>query len=213
MAADDLSPNQWEDLADMVRSVEPLIAAKIEFWRSHPSDPITQPVTSAIISAYVSRLEFQLYSVRGGVAGLKYQFRNYPQIVEDTQELELWITRLKPPAQRKNLSEKDEEAMGNWFVSKMGYSYSQAKHHINLMREQISEKGAPDKRPETLKMLDARIVNGWSYAEIARRMCDCEAKEHTDLCRERIRKRIKELETVLAKYRIAPPPSPEKNPR
>ena len=143
MAADDLSPNQWEDLADMVRSVEPLIAAKIEFWRSHPSDPKTQPATTAIIRAYVARLEFQLSSVRGGVAGLKYQFWSYPRLTEDTQELESWITRLKPLAQRKNLSEKDEEAMGNWFVSKMGYSYSQAKHHINLMREQISERERP----------------------------------------------------------------------
>jgi hypothetical protein len=33
-------------------------------------------------------------------------------------------------------------------------------------------------------------------------MCDCGAAQHGKLCRERIRKRLKELESYLAKYDI-----------
>lgn len=195
MADNTIRPDRWENLADILRSIEPQIEAKIEYWRSHhPTDPNLQPATTAIIRAYVARLELQLSAIRGGPAALKDECENHPSRTEEIQELDSWITRLKPRALRRKMSEQDEDAMGNWFVSKMNYSYSQARRHIKLMREQISDKGAPSKRPETLRMLDARTANGWSYSKIAAQMCDCGAKKHTSHCSERIRKRIKELE-------------------
>jgi hypothetical protein len=93
--------------------------------------------------------------------------------------------------------------MGNMFVSS-GMSYAEARFTLRLMQQFSAThgRGAPSKRPETLKLLDARIANHWSYARLASRMCDCGAVQHGELCRERIRKRLKELESYLAKYDI-----------
>ena len=68
-----------------------------------------------------------------------------------------------------------------------------------------SGKGAPSKRPDTLKMMDARILNNWTSKELADHKCDCGALDnvHTAHCEDRIRKRLKELEVFLEKYNIS----------
>jgi hypothetical protein len=207
------SSETWENLAEVLRVIQPALEAKLAFFRNHPPDPAIYPVTSALIAAYKSRLELELSTLRGGAAGLKDEASHHPTSMRELQELESWIMRKKPGTPRPKLAVKDEDALGNWFVSKMGFSYSQAKQMIESLCALQSGKGAPSKRIETVKLMDARIANGWSYSELATKMCDCGAKKHTKHCSERIRKRLKELESVLAKYGIRILPAPEKNPR
>ena len=71
------------------------------------------------------------------------------------------------------------------------------------MKKNLAGKGAPSKRRETVKMLDARIAKGWSYSQLAKELCDCGATRHTDRCADSIRKRIKELEMFLDKRKIS----------
>ncbi len=80
-----------------------------------------------------------------------------------------------------------------------------AKVMIRDLNRLNSGKGAPSKRPDTLKMMDARILNNWTFKELADHKCDCGARNntHTAYCEDRIRKRIKELETFLEKYSIS----------
>jgi hypothetical protein len=210
MCAEKLGPDQWENLADVLRSIEPELENRLTFCRTHIPDPKTQPATSAIIQRYVRCLELQLSSIRRGAPGLKSEFRNHPELTEELEDIQSWIMR-KVPGAISSVTEKDEDAIGDWFVSKMGYSFSTAKRRLDEMRRRRSGKGAPSKRPETLKMLDARLANGWSYSKLANNLCDCGAKEHTEHCSERIRKRLKELHLFLDKWKIVLPATPEIN--
>ena len=115
--------------------------------------------------------------------------------------METWILRKKVPGQRIQLTAADEDNIGDWLVS-AGRSYSQTKQMLREIRQFITGRGAPNKRPETLKLLDARISQGLSYKQLACKMCDCGLPDHTEHCEERIRKRIKKLEEFLAKYEI-----------
>lgn len=200
MAVEDI----WINLAEVLRSIEPNLEAKIAYCRANPPDPIKQPVTSAIVAAYISRMELELATLRRGASGLKNQFSDCPNLVKEVQEFESWLLRKIPGFPSRKLTGKNEDGVGDWFVSKMGYSYSQAKRMIRDLNRLQSGKGAPSKRPETLKMMDARIRNNWTYKELAHHKCDCGARDniHTAHCEDRIRKRIKELEAFLTKYNI-----------
>jgi hypothetical protein len=196
---------RWEQLAEMMRIVVPDLETKLEYCRAHPPDPIKNPVTSAIVTEYASRLERTIARYREGAKGLKDEFLNEPNATTELQEIESWIMRLKPGAVPRELTLKDRDAMGNWFVSKMGMSYSQARRVVEGLSGLHISKGAPSKRTETLRLLDARFANKWSYPELAKRMCDCGATVHTQHCSERIRKRLKEAECLLLKYHIRMP--------
>jgi len=199
---------QWENLADVIRAIEPTLEAKLRLCQHHAPDPATKPVSAAIVAVYVSRIESALAAIRGGGKSLREDAVSHPNASEELQEIESWILRRKPNAPGRKLTDKDWDAFGNWFVSKMGYSYSRAREMIERLRNLQSSKGAPNKRTETLKMLDARIANEWSYMELANKMCDCGALKHTEHCSERIRKRLKELESFLKKYGIQVPGHP-----
>ena len=198
---------KWENLAEVIRFIEPEFEAKLAVCRSHPPDPVKEPATSALVSAYISRVELELATIRKGARGLQDQSRERPMLTKEIQQIESWILRRKPGIPRRKLTARDEQVMGDWLVTKMGYSYSETEKRLGNMRQFLSGKGAPNKRLETLKMLDARICNGCSYPELARRMCDCESSTHDDYCADRIRKRIKELEAFLNKYNIEYPKS------
>jgi hypothetical protein len=194
--------DKWENVADILRAIEPDLEMKLASCRSNPPDPVKQPVTSAVVAAYISRVELELAAIRRGASALQDQSRERPTLVEEITQIESWILRRKSGVPRRKLTDQDERAIGDWFVSKMNYSYSETNQKLEEMRRLLSGKGAPSKRPETLEMLDARICNAWSYPEVARRMCDCGASMHAEHCEERIRKRIKELEAFLIKYGI-----------
>ncbi len=196
--------DKWENLAEILRAIEPNFEAKIRYCRIHAPDPLKQPVTSAIVTAYVYRLELALSAIRGGGHGLKDEANNRPDSAQEIQEFESWILRRKRGIPRRKLTEKDEDALGDWFVSKQGYSYSETRRMMEQLRDLQSGKGAPHKRPEALKLMDARIANNWTYKELASRMCDCESIDgaHTAHCEDRLRKRIGEVESFLAKYKI-----------
>ena len=197
---------QWENIAEIIRAIEPALEAKLRFCRNHPPDPATKPVTSAVVALYISRLELALSSIRGGAPRLREDAIKYPESSEEMEEIESWIIRKKPGVPRRKLTEQDWEVFGNWFVSKMGYSYSETKHILARLRALRSGKGAPSKHPETLKMMDARIAHGWTYRMIASKMCDCGLPRHTAHCEDRIRQRLKELRAFLKKYGISPTP-------
>lgn len=194
--------DKWVNLADVLRVIEPALETKLLFCRNNPPDPVKQPVTSALVAAYISRVELELATIRRGAPGLLDQSRERPTLTEEIVQIESWILRRKSGVARRQLSDRDEQAIGDWFVSKMNYSYSETNQMLGEMRQLLSGKGAPNKRPETLKMLDARICNAWSYPELARRMCDCGSLTHTDHCEDRIRKRIRALEGFLIRYDI-----------
>jgi len=194
--------DKWVNLADVLRVIEPALETKLVFCRNNPPDPVKQPVTSALVAAYISRVELELATIRRGAKALSDQSRERPTLTEEISRIESWILRRKSGVPRRQLANRDEQAIGDWFVSKMHYSYSETKQMLGEMRQLLSGKGAPDKRPETLKMIDARIYNAWSYPELARRMCDCGSSTHSDHCEDRIRKRIKALEAFLTKYDI-----------
>jgi hypothetical protein len=211
--SDKARPDIFGNLAEVLLSIKPVLEERLAFLRAYPPDPKMHPITSALVKAYITRVELQLAGIRDGAGGLQNEYRNHPTLTEELQEIESWIMRREPGTPRRKLTVNDEDALGNWFVGKMGLSYSQARQKIRDTRLHLSGKGAPSKRPETLNMLDARIVNRWSSTELAIRMCDCGAAKHTAHCSERIRKRIKELESALGKYGIQIPASttPEKN--
>jgi hypothetical protein len=133
---------------------------------------------------------------------MKYLAQNHPYLTNEIQEIEGWIKRRKPNMPSRSFSEEDQDALGDWLIKYASSSYSKARQFVSGVAKSLRPKGAPSKRVQTLKILDARVANGWSYAMLASKMCDCDAKVHDAHCSERIRKRLKELESVLAKYDI-----------
>jgi hypothetical protein len=172
----------------------------ISFWKSNLPDPKTRPASRGLVDAYISRMELQLSAIRDGVQAMLDQFQIHPTLNAEGREIGLWVTSLEPPTLRPKITEDHEDVIGEFLVRDMEFSYPHARELLRGLK--VSPKGAPSKRSHTIKMMDARIVNGLSYAKLANKMCDCELMTHNYLCRERIRKRIRELETVLSKYGI-----------
>jgi hypothetical protein len=193
--------DKWEKFAEVVRATEPDLEQQIVYLQTKPPDPLKQPVSSALARAYLSRLEIHLDAIRRGAEGLKDEYRNYPTLLQELQEIGVWIRR-RGAGQKTQLATADEDSIGDWLVS-TGRSYSKTKQMLRQMRQLITGRGAPNKRPETLRMLDAKTSQGLSYKELASKMCDCGLRQHTEYCEERIRKRIKDLEKFLTRHRIS----------
>jgi hypothetical protein len=195
--------DKWENLAEILRAIEPGLEIKLAYCRANFPDPVKKPVTNAVVMTYISCVELELAAIRGGSNGLKSQSLERPGLMREILEIESWILRRKSGVARAKFSFNDEEALGDWFVGKMGYSYSEAKRMIQELRDLSSGRGAPNKRPETLKLMDARISNKWSYKQLASQMCHCGSRGHNEHCVDRLRKRLKECEMFLAKYKIS----------
>jgi hypothetical protein len=191
----------WEKLAEVVRASVPELERQIAYLRTNPPDPVKQPVTSAIAKAYLSRLEIHLDDVRRGPDGLKDQALNRPNLLKELQEMQTWILRKKAPKKMLEPTVAEENIIGDWLVS-TGRSYSEAKRKLRQMRQSITGRGAPNKRPETLRILDAKVSRGLSYPQLASKLCDCGLPRHTEHCAERMRKRISQLGKLLIKYNI-----------
>jgi hypothetical protein len=201
-----MPPDKWEKLAEVVLGAEPELQRRIVYLQTKPPDPVKQPVSSALAKAYLSRLEIELGAIHRGAEGLKDEYRNHPTLLQELQEIGTWILRKKATGKKTQLTATDEDVIGNWFVS-TGRSYSETRQMLRRMRQFITGRGAPNKRPETLRMLDAKISKGLSYTQLASTMCDCGLSQHTEHCKERIRKRIRQLEKFLIKYNITYPPT------
>ncbi|MGB6130718.1 MAG: hypothetical protein WBG54_02975 [Acidobacteriaceae bacterium] len=193
----------WESLSALMRSVEPHIEESLAYCLEHPPDPQKHPATTALIAEYVKRLQLYLMHSRSGVAGMREQASKHPHLVGEIQEIEKWIKQRKPGTVRQPLPEEHQDLLGDWLVEHVDHSYSKARKFVTSVAKSVSSRGAPNKRPQTLKMLDARIANRWSYRALAAKMCDCGGEQHNEYCSERIRKRIKELEAFLKNFGIA----------
>jgi hypothetical protein len=202
-----MPPDLLEKLAEIMHAIAPELARKVAHLKNHVPDPIKNPVVYALHGAYLSRLEMQLSYIRRGKEGMIEEHRDHPNLLPEIQEFEAWVLRRKTTA-KKQLTEEQAETLGNWLVS-IGRSYSETKNSLRQIGSSIAGRGAPNKRSDTLKMLDAKIANSWSYRQLAEKMCDCGAEKHTEHCAERIRKRLKELGEFLQKYDIVYRP-PEK---
>lgn len=148
--------DRWKKLAEVPRASEPDLERKIAFLHTTPPDPVKQPVSSALARAYLSRLEIHLDAVRRGADGLKDEAFNRPNLLQELQEMQTWILRKKASGKAPKLTAADEDVIGNWLVS-TGRSYSEAKRIVRQMRQFITGRGAPNKRSETLRMLDTKI--------------------------------------------------------
>jgi len=196
--------DQWEQITQAVTSITPNLQARIDAIKADPPDPQRHPVTAALVAEYVARLESHVRAIHEGPEGIKRRFGDRPgDAISEMAELESWFIR-KTRKPNVEFTRDAEDAIGNFFVS-IGKSFTEARFMVDQIRKLLASKGAPHKRTETLTMMDARVSNGWSYKTLASKMCDCGAKKHTAYCAERIRKRLKELERFLAKYRIAYP--------
>lgn len=203
------NPDAWESLSKAVRALEPNFERDLAYFWSHVPDAKRHPASFAVVTAYARRLKLALDLSRRGADGLQDQARNYPDLLHEIEAIMRWIKVPRANAPRGGLTQEDQDVIGDWVVKFVEPSYSKARQFIAGIAKSMTRRGAPNKRPQTLMMLDARIANGWSYTAIASKMCDCGAKKHDEHCRERIRKRIKELEAFLLNMGIAyGPPSP-----
>jgi hypothetical protein len=197
----------WQKLAQAISVVAPFLARRVAYHQNNLPDSRTQPVSFALVKSFLSQIERHLAAIRAGVDGMKREFGDDPvrpgRLLKETLEMESWLIPKRKPDSSK-LTERIEDAMGNMFVSVGKMSYAEARFVLREMQQfsATHRRGAPSKRPETLKLLDARIANRWSYARLASKMCDCGATQHGELCRERIRKRLKELESYLKERNI-----------
>jgi hypothetical protein len=197
------NPEAWQALSALIRSLEPTFERELLYFQSYSLDQTHNPATHAIVSAYTQRLEMALNYSRRGTHGLQEQAKKHPNLLVEIMAIMRWLKVRKSDGQRGGMTEQDADMIGDWLVKFVEPSYSKARRFIDEIARSVTRKGAPSKRPETLMMLDARLVNGWSYATLASKMCDCGGKEHGEYCRERIRKRIKELELFMREIGIA----------
>lgn len=202
MCTESYSSDAWEGISELLRSTEPTFEFDLTYCREHPPDPIKHPATSAIIAAYVMRLEMLLSSSRKGSDGLRDLAHNHPHLTDEIQDFQQWIKQRKPGTPARSFSQEEQDLLGDWLVKHIDASYSRARRFVSGVAKSLSPKGAPSKRVQALKMLDARLANGWSYSKLASEMCDCGGRNHGSHCSERIRKRIKELEAFLDKHGI-----------
>jgi hypothetical protein len=196
------SPDAWQSISEFCRSTESRWERDLAYCRDYPPDPEKHPATFALVAEYVKRLELLLSCSRRGVDGIKDLAQRYPYLTNEIQEIERWIKQRKASAPARSFSEEDQDMLGDWLVKYASSSYSKARQFVSSVAQSLRPKGAPSKRVQTLKLLDARLAHHWSYSVLATKMCDCGAKVHTPHCSERIRKRLRELEPVLKKYGV-----------
>lgn len=190
-----------ENLPEFLRGAIPEMERRLLHLEANLPDPVRQPVSSALVAAYLFRLRIQLSDMQRGLQGLLDQYNSHPTLARELLEIDPWISDLMPVIDYKPAEER-ENRWGDSLV-RMGYSYTDAKRQIRHSRRHVIPRGAPSKRTKTVAMLDARIANGWSYPRVASEMCDCEKPKHDAHCADSIRKRIKELEEFLNRYQIA----------
>jgi hypothetical protein len=195
-----ISVQDMQRVTKYLRAVSTGYEGVVAYWKSNPPDRSKQPVTSALVDAYVIRLEIKSLASSRGLQSFVAANDKYPSMHAELRELGDWLETVEPSYLNPKVTEDTEDRFGDALVADLDFSYSEARA---LLRKQSQpQKGAPNKHPLTLAMFDARVANGWSYMELASKMCDCSLRNHNDLCRERIRKRLKELESVLSKFGI-----------
>jgi hypothetical protein len=187
----------------MDRSLTERRASEAARLESKLANRTRTPVFDALIAAYTSRINIHKEFIMDGAQGMRREERLHPNLQKELMQLESWIFERKPQGKKRMvLGQEFEDLIGDLFV-RTGSSYSETRQMLARMRRGLSRKGAPNKYPQTVKMFDARVANKWSYQQTANAMCDCGAIKHNEGCRERIRKRIKELETFLDKFQIS----------
>ena len=191
----------FELVAELYRSFGERLEQEAVRRKTDLPNSATQPVGDALRKAYLSRLEIHIDTIRRGDEVSKGELPNLSTLQQELREFGVWILSSEAVSRRPTFSREFEESIGDALVS-VGCSYSKTRQMLRQSRQIITGRGAPNKRPETLKMLDARVANGWSYSRLASEMCDCGARKHTSHCAESIRKRIKGLEEFLNKYKI-----------
>jgi hypothetical protein len=203
----DYSQNQINESAQYADAYFRLIATGLRnsgaFWKENLPLPKTAPVTLKIVESYLACIALLLPPLDSGSQAVLELVRRSPGLFAGYGELLSWIRPCEPDTLNARITEQNEDDIGDVLTKQWGFPYSLAKDI--LRRGKTPPKGAPNKRVHTLKMLDARAVYGWSYNELAAKMCDCGGRTHDSLCQERIRKRLKEIKPFLTKHGIAFP--------
>ena len=197
----DIAGIKLEAVAAALRETELDLVAELEHCRKNRPDHQTHPASRAILGAYITRIELLLSYIRDGEDGLRRHFTEHPALIREIDELKAWLYRETRPIEAgREFIAGNEDAVGDWLGS-LGMPYSQTS--AMLRRAKQLKLGAPtSQRAVTLKALDMKLSEKLSYSELAAKLCDCGAKEHGELCRDRFRKRIDLLEKMMSMYDI-----------
>lgn len=193
-----MTPDQPSDKVNAVlRGIDRHLSKRIAYhWENLP-DAQRQPVSYAIAMWFIATTDRQLTAIRAGSTAIKQELGERPgAAIRAVFEMESWLV---PRIKQSKLTDKAEDIIGNLLVSS-GLTYGEARYLTRLMQQVPG--GAPSKRPQTLKLMDAKIANRWSYAKLTMKMCDCQERTHDEKCVERIRKRIAELQRILVNHGI-----------
>jgi hypothetical protein len=153
------NPEAWESLSVIIRGLAPNFERDLVYFRSHVPDPERHPVTYAVVTAYTQRLELALDHSQRVVQGLQDQAKNNPNLLLEIRAIMRWIKVRKANVPHGGLTQEDQDAIGDWLVRFVEPSYSKARHFIDELSKSMTGRGAPNKRPQTLTMMDSRIAN------------------------------------------------------
>jgi hypothetical protein len=182
---------------------------ELEFLKAHLPDSIKQPITSAVVQAYMARLETAIATISALPDDLTKISIEVPKrhslIQEEIEEIGTWIKRTRRPGHEEVTDEEIRTktlTFGDALVSK-GFSFSEASLLLEEAKRQRIKLGAPPvSRAETLQAYDMQVAKGLSHAALTRKVCDCDKAQHGKQCEDRLRKRIYELKKFLQKYDI-----------
>jgi hypothetical protein len=186
---------------EMIRSFGKRLEREAARLKDNFPDPVKEPASNALARSFVASLESHADGLLRGDKGLRSEILESAALQRDLREFGAWLMEAETLPLRSSLSQEIEEFLGDMNVW-AGFSYSETRRKLRQLQQSITRKGAPNKRPQTRKILDARVVNGWSYARLAAEFCDCDKRKHDSHCADSIRKRIKELEAFLREHKI-----------
>lgn len=199
----------------IIRDGKNNFVSELELLKSHPPDPKKSPATYALAQAYMSRLERLIAVIESLPEDLALVSPELPReqsaVMMELQEIGSWIKRQRRPGHEEITLEETafkKGIIGDWLVSR-GFLYSETSQLIEHATK--PKRGAPTaNRSDTVAAYDLKQSGKLSLQQLAAKVCDCGQKKHGTVCRDKVRKRLSELEKVLEKYGIAMPDSSSK---
>lgn len=110
-------------------------------WKSNTSDETKQPVTAALVAAYIKRLEIQSLASGGGLESLIAANEKYPSTSAEIRELSDWIIPIEPPHLNPKVTEDNEDKFGDALVAARGRCHYAALRRVTRVRQLVLSEG------------------------------------------------------------------------